>query len=583
MDIRANTSIERGGLRCLWHPAESHLRHIHAGEVEILRGVYFALRTADWGTVVPVVRDAGFGETAGGWRLWQDLHWREDIVDFAGHLEIEAAGSTLLRFRFEGMANATFRSNRIGFLVLHAAECAGGAVSVEKTNGIVVDGQFPAEIAPWQPFTDIRAITHAPADGVKVRVLMEGEAFELEDQRNWTDASFKTYSTPLSLPFPRLIEAGTRVAQEVTVSIQGAETAAAEEEGRVIKVSANGGSGGRPFPKLGFEDAPGEPVDKVALRALQPDHLRAEVHADQPDPLKDWRAAAARAKEVGAAMETALFLDGSDPEGISRLVEALLQVDTEHARWLVFDVAAKVTPAVTLAAVGAALARTGVEVALFSGTDAFFTEINRERPPLEGAHGVVFSSNPSVHAIDDLSLVETLKMLGLCVENAARFGAGMVCVSPLTFKMRRNPNATTPEGGYIPVEKQVDPRQGTPWGAAWTLGALKYLAEAGAGSVTCFKTGGPTGLFPSADAVAGSPPADLFRALVEWREATVVDCESTAPLKVEALYLQRGDERAVFAANLSDRALEVSFSWNGGATRRTLTPGVTWFVMESKS
>ena len=41
---------------------------------------------------------------------------------------------------------------------------------------------------------------------------MEGETFETEDQRNWSDASFKTYGTPLHLPFPVEVEEGTRVA-----------------------------------------------------------------------------------------------------------------------------------------------------------------------------------------------------------------------------------------------------------------------------------------------------------------------------------------------------------------------------------
>ena len=35
----------------------------------------------------------------------------------------------------------------------------------------------------------------------------------MEDQRNWTDASFKTYSTPLSEPIPVTVKAGTRISQ----------------------------------------------------------------------------------------------------------------------------------------------------------------------------------------------------------------------------------------------------------------------------------------------------------------------------------------------------------------------------------
>jgi hypothetical protein len=31
---------------------------------------------------------------------------------------------------------------------------------------------------------------------------MEGDAWEMEDHRNWLDASFKTYVRPLALPYP---------------------------------------------------------------------------------------------------------------------------------------------------------------------------------------------------------------------------------------------------------------------------------------------------------------------------------------------------------------------------------------------
>ena len=40
-----------------------------------------------------------------------------------------------------------------------------------------------------------------------------GEVFEIEDQRNWTDASYKTYCRPLARPFPYRIEPGETVEQ----------------------------------------------------------------------------------------------------------------------------------------------------------------------------------------------------------------------------------------------------------------------------------------------------------------------------------------------------------------------------------
>ena len=39
----------------------------------------------------------------------------------------------------------------------------------------------------------------------------------MEDQRNWSDASFKTYGRPLELPWPFVLPAGVPIAQSVAV------------------------------------------------------------------------------------------------------------------------------------------------------------------------------------------------------------------------------------------------------------------------------------------------------------------------------------------------------------------------------
>ena len=45
---------------------------------------------------------------------------------------------------------------------------------------------------------------------------MEGDTFEMEDQRNWTGASYKTYVRPLALPWPYTLAAGAKIDQAVT-------------------------------------------------------------------------------------------------------------------------------------------------------------------------------------------------------------------------------------------------------------------------------------------------------------------------------------------------------------------------------
>ena len=54
----------------------------------------------------------------------------------------------------------------------------------------------------------LRAMTHSPMPDVKAEVRFEGDTFETEDHRNWTDASFKTYVRPLALPWPYVLQEG---------------------------------------------------------------------------------------------------------------------------------------------------------------------------------------------------------------------------------------------------------------------------------------------------------------------------------------------------------------------------------------
>ena len=51
----------------------------------------------------------------------------------------------------------------------------------------------------------MRAITHSVRPGVRAECRMEGDTFEMEDQRNWSDASYKTYVRPLALPWPYML------------------------------------------------------------------------------------------------------------------------------------------------------------------------------------------------------------------------------------------------------------------------------------------------------------------------------------------------------------------------------------------
>jgi len=103
-------------------------------------------------------------------------------------------------------------------VVLHPAGLAGQKLKVTHVDGSEEETRFPEAISPSQPVFNIRALAHEAAPGLWATCRMEGDAFEMEDQRNWTDASYKTYVRPLALPWGYTLAKGSRHEQTISLS-----------------------------------------------------------------------------------------------------------------------------------------------------------------------------------------------------------------------------------------------------------------------------------------------------------------------------------------------------------------------------
>lgn len=90
-------------------------------------------------------------------------------------------------------------------------------VTILSSGGVSTPSSFPRDISPHQPFLGVESMRWE-RDGGEFSLNFRGDVFETEDQRNWTDASFKTYSTPLARPFPVDVRKGERVHQSVVLT-----------------------------------------------------------------------------------------------------------------------------------------------------------------------------------------------------------------------------------------------------------------------------------------------------------------------------------------------------------------------------
>jgi hypothetical protein len=480
------------------------LRNIRMGSVLVLQQIYSAVRDQNWGTVVPTIMILEEQQTPDSHVLVFESDHRQNDIHFrwTGTIRLAVtpsnpAQTASLTFAMKGEARTTFLRNRIGFCVLHDASIAGQPCQIVHTDGsATANARFPDVISPHQPYVNIRSITHWLPDGMQVLVTMTGDTFEMEDQRNWTDASFKTYCTPLALPFPARIEAGTSVEQTVEITFTGdlpqAQPLDTLTDIHLVDERV-------PLPHLGTcladEALSDDQLD--LLRSLRLATLRVDVDAHHPQIGTQLDTAHQIASKLHTRLDIALWLSDSAAEDLASFLSAWeLHAAAPLTRYfLVFQQGHKCTPASTLR-----LASQTLGCPVIGGTDAFFTELNRDRPDIpSGVAGVTYSTNPQVHAFDNASLIETLAMQGENLRSARTFCGNLpVLVSPVTLKMRWNPNATsaplpTPVG-ELPATADV--RQASLFGAVWTMGSIKHHAENGAHTVHYYKTHGIEGFMP---------------------------------------------------------------------------------------
>ena len=571
---------------------QGDLRYIRCGDREILRRVYVAVRDRNWGTVLPRLSGLSIESESETFRIRYEIENRQAEIDFFWRGTITGTADGTIRFRMEGRARSTFLRSRIGFCVLHPMrECAGQYCRVETVEGATVESVFPRHIAPHQPFKQMRAISHRVTDNLEAEVRFEGDVFEMEDQRNWTDASFKTYCTPLELPFPVEVKTGTEISQVITLSLSGG---AGE---RVRRTTVHGPAETLPtlavgdtvigkLPRIGLEQADdGRPLDQREtrlLRSLHLSHLRCEIRFDRPEWEGRLQQAGREAEALAAELELALFLNGTGEREVEEELRALRRVldsgEYPVCTWLVYHLGEKSATGRWVEPARTVLQDYRREALFGSGSDAFFAELNRGRPRVEALDLLCYSINPQVHAFDNRSLAETLEAQGSTVESARQFSGGRpIAVSPITLKPRYNPNATGPEPVLGPgqLPPQVDPRQMSLFTAGWTLGSLKYLGQSAAYSATYYQTTGwrgvmetpagpeKPGLFPS---LPGSvfPLYHVLADVGQWRDAELLPVKSSAPLQLVGLALRRADDMRLIVANLSERTQRVKIGGMSG-------------------
>jgi hypothetical protein len=524
------------------------LRSVHCGKVEVVRRVYMALRDRFWNTIPYTIDDFVLQNDADSFALsFTALHHANDIrFGWQGIFTGTTEGVVTLSMR--GEAGATFPRNRIGWCVLHPlGSCKGVPCSVEHSDGSIQRAFFPgAAVAPERLFSDVAAMTYPVVPGVECTLRFTGDIFETEDQRNWTDASFKTYSTPQAQPLPVEVPSGTVISQQVAVSVTGA-VRGRPVKGRSCRVAVDLEDLFRrtgPVPEIGLGCRPGLLKDLKAfdrLRAIGPAHLRTDA-ADGIDAAQ-LREVVSAARKLGCGVELAVHCSGAYAQELDRLAVAAGSAERVPLRLLLYHVQAVVTPEEVVAAAVQRFGALRPHVGLYAGTNRYFVEVNRVHVSHAEIDGVCFCATPQVHTFDDRAVMENVEGLEACLGAAGMvYKDKEIVLSPLTMRPRKDPARPLKDGG-------ADARQQELFGAAWLVASIGACVTAHLSRLTLFSAvTGPQGVM-SEDGGVLFPVYQVLRSGITRAKKAAAVRVTCAESVVAAVAFTTGKSRRVLVAN----------------------------------
>lgn len=570
------------------------LRYLRVNGVEVLRAIGFLVRDENWGTYVPAISNLKIDQRSDGFTVSFHAVCKRPGQEIAYDARIEGTREGNLTFDGIAIPKTDFLTARTGFVVLHPLKgVAGFPLEVEHVDGQVVKTKFPEEVNPVQPVLNIRALTHEVLPGLKATVRMEGDTFEMEDHRNWTDASFKTYVRPLILPWPYTLKAGEKVAQSIRVTLAGRAAAAGKAAaGGGIEVKL-GAASRNVLPPLGL----GMPAEEIShsvarldlLRRLGPRFLVCHFDPRQKHGLAELYGYRVLCEQTGAAAVLEVVVENNDDykselQGLAAMVKQSGLKLAAIAVCPVGDLKSVLPggprpPAPPLDKLYAAARTAFPGIKLGGGMFSFFTELNRKRVPAELLDFVHNTTCPIVHAADDRSVMETLEALPYQVSTARSFiGRTPYRIGPSGIGCRDNPHGATwtpnPDNVRVCLTK-MDPRQRGLFAAAWTLGYIATLARTGIDALSMGAPTGPLGYihrqaehrqpwFDQLKASAVMPAYHVISGLTRAAGSKLVDARSSDEQKVQCLACRGAKGTTLWLANLTAGKQTVKLSGAGG-------------------
>jgi D-apionolactonase len=526
------------------------LRYIRYRGIEVLRAIAYLVRDKNWGTYAPVISKLEVSQGEDGFIVTYDAVCKDNEQKIAYRATIAATEKKLV---FSALATPAtdFVTNRTGFVVLHPLDgVVGESVQVIHTDGGRARRRFPKLISPGQPIFDIRSLSHQVMLGVNATVIMGGNKFEMEDHRNWMDASYKTYVCSLLDPWPYALEKAKPFTQSITLSLRGEpKLPVARKPSSTVTIKLGKLSGNLPGIGVGIPMTEAEATLGHAdiLARTRPAYLVCQI-----DGRQGGRAEAAHAFErlsarVKAPVHLEVILPAQEPamvemERIAKAAEdgglkphAVIVTQAHDLKSFQPGTPRPWGPSYEEMAQAARQHFPGALVG--GGMLSYFTELNRKPVPRGLFDFITHTVCPIVHAADDVSVMETLEALPWIFASVREMiGEQNYHLGPSGISARDNPYgksvASNPDNARICLSDR-DPRQRGQFAAAWNLGLVSAAAQGELDAVALGAATGPQGVI--AEDGSTYPAYKVLAALAPMSGTPLIKTTSSAPGKVVGL------------------------------------------------
>lgn len=558
--IADKTKLKAGRIQLIYH--NGNIKYLSIGPTEILRMIYAALRDDQWNTIPAQIQDEKIQIDGNRFLIKYKAVYQQRDIHFEANYTIEGSEDNRVRILMKGKSFSSFQKNRIGLCTLIPASATEKEIEIIHNDDNSEKGIIPHAVIPHPVFKDIKSMQWKPSDDIVANLDFTGDVFEMEDQRNYGDDSFKIYSTPIAEPFPTEMKKGDIIEQEVVISAEPATDVNEEraDEPIFFEIIDNEVL---PMPAIGVGRSSGTErlteKEMELLASIRFAHVRVDLQLHTHNWQKIYHDALAEVMQNNYQLELALFFNGDVTKQARQVIEIIDPAQVKSVNLYAAD--QMITPEFILENIVPMLKKEWPHVKIGAGTDDYLIKLNANRIPNQNLDFVSYSLNPQVHLNDNESLIETAQGAGYGVQSAKQFSNAPVHVTPYTLKSRRRPDKQDISADKSALPPQIDIRQMALINAGLTIATLKYLAQAGVESVTFFETIGERGLMMGekgpryqdfiAEPFTFFPVYFVFRELLNGDDWQLVKTQSSSRLKVDGICIQKNGDVKVLLANLT--------------------------------